>query len=574
MTREPIDDATIEQLVREVASGWSMPAVRLDAPSWRDRIRTPRAQRIAGAQAWLGRFGRAGSAAVALTVAGALVAVLITRPSTGPGKSTEPTGRATGPAPSGATIATPLPKNFVRGEVPAPDHVLLALGEGDFTLVDLASGRGGDAMTGGAYGSAVRSQADGTYLCLCLKLGDNQEGRPTRADISVERYAASGERLSSAPALRLVGDPDPRDGLLPERPPHVNVDLRFSADGRLGFIGWSVRKHPVWHNGITVIDVADGSTVGELDLPDDTSGDATTRRVVTAPRLLGGGADGNVVIAREWYSWSPPTSEGLNYQQDTDVFGATLAEGRLTDAAPLTGAAGCGQRVILAGTGSAGGAWLGCLRTFVNQLVLRRLDAAGSPLGDSTFTAAAGIDGDPYVLSPDGHALFAWNPVTATLARIDLVTGASTEAHGPVAALDRGPLAAFGAWLAPIAAAKSFLYGAVAISPDGSRAYAIGVDGGGEQDGVSGSSGVYAFDTSTMTSVGHWDPTADFISIAVSGDGRFVYASGLPRVDAAGRSRPAQEASVTVFDATDGSIRVIAGALGSGFLTFVDPTVR
>jgi hypothetical protein len=77
-----------------------------------------------------------------------------------------------------------------------------------------------------------------------------------------------------------------------------------------------------------------------------------------------------------------------------------------------------------------------------------------------------------------------------------------------------------------------------------------------------------------MTSVGHWDPTADFVALAVGPDGRFLYVSGLPRVDAAGQSRPAQQASITVFDAADGSVRLIAGQLGGALLKFLGPTLR
>jgi hypothetical protein len=279
------------------------------------------------------------------------------------------------------------------------------------------------------------------------------------------------------------------------------------------------------------------------------------------------------VIAREWYSWSPPTSEGLNYRQATDVFSATLVGGQIDTVASLDGANGCGERVLLAGSGGNGGTWLACLEGATSSLVVRRLDAAGAKLGDTRFMAAPGVDGDPFVLSADGRALFAWNAVTATLGRIDLATGESTEAHGDTAALDRGPLAAMGAWLAPVAAAKSFLYGGVVLSADGSRAYAIGVDGG-EVRGVSGSSGIYVFDTRSMASAGHWDATADFISLAVSDDGRSVYAAGMPRVDASGASVPEQQASVSVFDASDGSVRLIAGELGGSFLTFVQPIVR
>ncbi len=319
--REPIDDAAIEQLVRDVASGWSMPPVRLDAPSWRERVRSPRVRRLDSVRGWLVRVGQAATAAVVLTVVGALVAVLLLRPTTGPGNTPDPSDRGTGPVPTGAAF-TPLPRLLLGGgDAPNPATVLVELEQGEFALVDLATGGRSPLPTGGDIGSVLRWRADGTLLCLCVHLGADARTRPTEAEITIDRFDASGALISSVPAVTLVGDPDPRDGTLPERPPHVAFDLRFSDGGRFGIIGWSVRKHPVWQNGITVVDLADGREVSRIALPDDSTGEGDTRRVVTAPRLLGG-VEGSVVLAREWYSWSPPDSEAENYRQGTDVFTA------------------------------------------------------------------------------------------------------------------------------------------------------------------------------------------------------------------------------------------------------------
>ena len=573
---EPIDDLAIEQLVREVAAGWTMPAVRLDAPSWRDRVRSPGARRVDSARGLLGRLGRAASAAVALTVMGALVAVLVTRPGIGPGKSAGPTdGRAT-PAPTGAA-STPLPKLLVEGGRPSPSTVLTEIEEGDFALVDLATGERGRSITGAASGSILRQRPDGTLLCLCVKLGSNVNGQPTEAEISLDRFDADGAPISSVSVLRLAGEPDPRDGVVQERPPHLTFDLQLSADGRYGVIGWSVRKHPAWDNGVTIIDLQDGQEAGRLVLPEATDGDGDTRRVVMAPRLLDLSGDGSVAIAREWYSWSPPESAGQNFRQETEVFRATVAAGALADAAPLAGADGCGQRVLRAGRTADGASWLLCMRTFTNGIVVRRLDAVGTVLGDTTVSAALGVDGSTTAVSPDGRSLFSWNPAAASLDRIDLATGDTSTGQPPQGAAGAGgsgALDALAAWLAPSAAAKSFLYGGIVISPDGTRVYAVGIEQRADARDVSGSSGIFVFDAATLASLGHWGPAADYISLGVSADGRYVYASGLPRVDAAGTSRPGQQASITVHAAADGAVQVIAGQLGEKFLVFADPVLR
>ncbi len=128
-----------------------------------------------------------------------------------------------------------------------------------------------------------------------------------------------------------------------------------------------------------------------------------------------------------------------------------------------------------------------------------------------------------------------------------------------------GPLAAVGRWLAPPAAAKVYLQPGLVLSPDGSRLYALGV--ASEAGGLAGSTGVFAFDSASLAPLGNWSPTADFISIAVSHDGRFVYAAGAPGVDAAGQ-RSGSAASITVYDTADGSVRLMAGQLDHDDLSF------
>ena len=375
---EPVDDAAIEQLVRDVASGWTMPAVRLDAPSWRDRIRGPRARRLDSARGWLARVGQAASAAVALTVVAALVAVVITRPPTTPGKSAEPTNRALDPRTDRRGVHATAAD---AGGWPGPDAVDRAHGDrgGRLRARRPRDRRARDrSITGAAYGSILRQRPDGTLICLCVKLASNMQHAPDRGRDHPGPVRRDRRLISTVSVASLKGEPDPRDGTLPERPPHLTFDLQFSQGGRYGVIGWSLRKHPVWQSGITIVDLADGHIVSKLDLPDDTSGEGDTRRVVTAPRLLDTGADGTVAIAREWYSWSPPESQGQNYRQETDVFRATWSGGVLADATPLDAAAGCGERVIRAGRTGAGGSWLVCTRVFTNQLVVRRLDADGA----------------------------------------------------------------------------------------------------------------------------------------------------------------------------------------------------
>ena len=155
MTRDPhsagYDDATIEQLVRDVAGEWNMPPVRLDAPGWRERVRSSRTRRLAAAGGWFGRIGQAATAAIALTVVGALVAVVVTRPPA-PGKTPEPSA---GDRPSAGAQATQLPKIFLTGDEPNPASVVMRSERGDFASVDLKTGSVNGPLTSKSSASQV-----------------------------------------------------------------------------------------------------------------------------------------------------------------------------------------------------------------------------------------------------------------------------------------------------------------------------------------------------------------------------------------------------------------------------------
>ena len=110
-----------------------------------------------------------------------------------------------------------------------------------------------------------------------------------------------------------------------------------------------------------------------------------------------------------------------------------------------------------------------------------------------------------------------------------------------------------------------YLQPSLALSPDGTRLYLLATTATSPVDTTAGSSGVWVFDAGTLAILGHWAPTADFISIAVSSDGAYVYAAGMPGKDAAG-NQTGQDASVTVYQASSGQVRVIAGQLGQVYL--------
>ncbi len=116
---------------------------------------------------------------------------------------------------------------------------------------------------------------------------------------------------------------------------------------------------------------------------------------------------------------------------------------------------------------------------------------------------------------------------------------------------------------------------AIAVAPDGSRIYLLGLDDE-TPAGLGVSTGVHVVDTATLAEVATWPPTADWMSIALSGDGSLVYLVGVAGMgpDASGRlvEDPARPASLTVLDAASGTMRALAGHLDAEYL-LLDPTL-
>jgi hypothetical protein len=221
---------------------------------------------------------------------------------------------------------------------------------------------------------------------------------------------------------------------------------------------------------------------------------------------------------------------------------------------------------------------LSCCAITTATLTVRRTGLDGTAIADTEVPWTFAEFSLGSLDARSGDSVLIWDPIAAVLARVDLGTGELKVSSSASASEPGGPLEAVaalgrhvGQWIAPPVAAKSQLLPGMVLSPDGRRVYAIGVSSPGATD--RGSSGIFAFDATNLARLGMWAPTADFSSIAVSADGLFVYAAAQGGVDAAGRTSP-NGSSVTVFDTSDGSVRLIAGALGSSDLRFANSTLR
>lgn len=574
---EPIDDLALAGLIRDVADGWHLPPRRLHEPAWSDRVD----RRRVGGRSLGGRLGRlagAGLIAVTATVVLALVAVTLddgrrgqlgvgggptASPGT-PGQSVRTTpGTSASPSPS------PLPVLLERGTPPSVTTALVRVGDGH-ALVDLAAGTVGDPISTATGGSTLVRRADGTLACLCFDTDGYSQGAYTHATIRFRTYGPDGTAIGNAALGDFTGIPDPRPAAAKDQPSHIATQTSVSPDGRLGFVGWAGREPPLWHMGVVVVDMTSGEVVARLSLPDVSTGADDAPVQAIAPRIALSPAGDRLLVTSSAYRF-----EGVaqDYRETTTHHVAPI-DG--TSIGPLAGyapSAACTTGENRAGIASDGGAWLVCWTAGGSSQTVRRIAPDGTVLGDTLVNATG--EGGTTTVAADGSALWTWAPTTRTLTRVDLRTGqdASSTAPAPPSASTGDWLAALGGWIAPSAGAKVFLDPGIVLSPDGSRVYALGIDREPSGSPFGGSSGIFVFDAQTLAPLDHWAPVADDISIAVSADGRWVYAAGAPGVDAAGRPAPF-DASITVHDATDGSVRVIAGRLGSQSIAFDAPVLR
>jgi hypothetical protein len=581
----PPDDADIGALVRAVAEDWQRPPQRLDQATWRERVDVSRrGSRGSGGRRWLGRLAEAGVLAVVATLVLALGAVVLTgpgrngsigsNPSTAPSDGTSPTAPATRvPTPP---VASPLPALLVNGELPSVTSVLLQ-GGGGYRLADLASGTLGPDLAWNMGWNTPLARPGGGWVCVCGAYPQGSGGPGIeKVVITVEAVDAGGASVGSRDVRTLqsgieAGEPVTSDIQ------SVDVLVSASPDGYYAFIGWSERSTTGWHAGVDVVDLASLEVVDRLALPDVARpAEAASRAWVRlAPTVdMAAGVD-LALISENWFVDDPTTATPPS---GTDRWSATFRAGAMRDPVEA-GTRSDGtcfeweQGVI-----DAGSFFVACIKNDNGVVRVERFTLAGAPIDNAEVGRFSGFGA--FAVRPD-HRFFLWDPQTHTLMSYDLQTGATSSLKVPDTAGINGPLdvaaaigRAIGSWLAPSATAKILLQPAMAVSPDGTRLFAIGINATPSELG--GSAGVFAFDISgsELALAGHWPPNADFVSLAVSQDGAFVYAAGMGGVDAEGIDAPGVKSSVTVFDATDGSIRLIAGQLSEHDVIFVEPVVR
>ncbi|MBF6604103.1 MAG: hypothetical protein IVW53_00775 [Chloroflexi bacterium] len=579
-----LDDDALHDLVRNAVDGWRMPPERLHATTWRERI-GPRPRRSSwgrdprGGARWLGRLGAATSAAIVAAILLAFVAVWLgsNRPASvgvaathppsqvaGAGRTPVPTANPVSfpPGSSGPT-ASPLPAFALSGP-PLAGRVIAGAGQG-FVAIDLATGSAGaDLVPGATYGSRLFHRPGGGLICACQTYASSDfvSGTMTMT-IGIRVIAAAGGTVQRIPVETLTGNADPYAG--GTDPAGVTATADLSADGRTVYVAWSYRTSPLWHLGIDVVDLGSGAVVQRMRLADRPSivSGSPVGLWFSALRIAPDGSSAMLSIA------------GLDGAAGVEHVLATITRGRIigTNTLPVPSVTISGS--VCTGSGTEGWAtaqsyYVVCGGPASGFMVF---DRAGRIVASQVF-AGSGQPSETWFAGSDvvdrtAGLLYHWDPFARTLTRVDLATGritgtataakADTGGGGPLGVLgDLGRTIA--GWIAPQATAKVFLQPGLALAPDGSRIYALGVASSG-----SGSSGVDVFDTRTMTQLDHWAPVADLGSIAVSPDGKYVYVAGTP----GGNSSQTYPASLEVYDASTGALHLVAGDLGSDYLALI-----
>jgi hypothetical protein len=550
---------------------------------------------------WARRIARAALLALAGTVLLALAATQLLAPAdrapgagnaggigagslqarpTGGAQTATPHSKGARPGPSepGASPTVEPPVLDVTGS-PAPSEQLIVHGSADRVL-DLSTGRIGPALTRN-WPDRLIDRGDGAYQCVCLERSTS--GGLERVVVHLRDVTTDGSIGRDIIVANYSGRVDPH--VSGDQGESVSITSAVDPSGRLLFLGRAIRQPPEWTVGVDVVDLALGRVVQSLPL-------------WTAASHVG--SDGST-FAR--YAWSPQvvvSPDGGHVVVQASVMTIGEIDRTAYWSAPIGELRVGTLRRLRTGTDSLSGA--DCRDAFASFLdgrtlfslcvspsdagvvFVRRVTLDGRSLGDVDLSRTFP---DTYIagrlLDRGAGALYLWDPFSLTIARVDLRTGAiasrvidraSLAAAPSGADQDADPVAdlgrALGRWIAPTAAAKIWLEPAMALSPDGSRLYLLAVNSRNFTEVEGGSAGVVVLDSTSLATVDHWPPAADFVSIATSADGRFVYASGMASVGSDG-GPTGQPASVTVYERETGRQVAFLGQLGEDWVMFDSP---
>ncbi len=468
------------------------------------------------------------------------------------------------PAPSRVPLATPLPTLEISGDA-TPSERRLVYADG-LEVLDLATG----SLTRPSpplYDAMLLIGGD-QLVCACVAggpAGSNPPGPlPT---IRFGRFDLDGQPLIQRDVVSfdgVVAVPNQTDGF--------NATTALSDDRRTLYVLTVARRPPMWSVDLNIIDAETGELLGGRTLgrfPVDLDSPASTPTPASNPdgtppdgayawaAFVAPAPDGRTVMASvqasEWRN-----GNGTNRNREWMVPIRDRQPGRpsrLQPDAALDPDDWCvdspwfvdpSVAVQVCVTGGQQGPF---------PFYLRRLTATGASVGDVPIEGIQSTEGYlSAAFDRRTRAVFVWDPLGHTIARATADDARFDISTVPEEMRPTGP--SYGR-------ARIVAMPALVLSPDGSRAYAIGAGPN------NASTGVWVFDARTLELLDHWNPRAVLNSIAISADGRFVYVTGAPRFDVDGNENPLWPASVTVYDTSNGKEQRLYGAVASdAWMTF------
>ena len=473
-----------------------------------------------------------------------------------PSPTPRPTRRPT-PKP----LPTPLPTVEINSQ-DLPSDRRLVYGNG-LEILDL--GTGALRSFGRSYEDVVWADGD-TFVCVCVvrELGVNTS---TAVALQFGRFDQAGKRLVERDIVTL-DDIVP----IPEMTEGFNVTATMDEAGETLFVVDVVRRPPVWVIELHIVDVTSGDLLDTAILdsfPVDLEEPGASAN--PAPRV--GGAPDGVYVWGNMIAVAPDGGSVYVVAAKSEVRNDEWIGTNLEYLVPVRDGEWGEPLALPSADRQAAERWCLGRPTFADaDLVVqvcsppptpesgqfwsvRRLTTEGEslenwPIGAVRADASAAFS----LVDRERRAVYLWDAFRHLVSRVDIDTGRATEGVVEEALLpgDRGP--GDRGWIG--------LEPGLVTSPDGTRLYALGLESG--TGNASHSTGVWVFDANTLELLDHWQQRALLTSLAVSDDGRFVFAAGAAGYDADGNENHRWRASVTVYRATTGEIALLYGNIGEG----------
>jgi len=471
-----------------------------------------------------------------------------------PSARTTPSPTTLRPTSRPEPLASQLPRVEVLGGV-IPTEQRLVDGYGLMRL-DLATGELAQLVSPLDY--TAQLLPSGEIACACIVRDPAANDGRGSSILRYGRYDPAGAPIIQRDVRSFDGTVD-----VPVMGEGFNVVAGLEPGGRRLYALAVERRPPVWTITLLGIDVETGEVVSTIDvgeIPSNPDGDASPSVDPTAsptPAVDGSMPDGtylwpaNLTIGPDGRSayaaversdvqndeWSWRT---LEWRIDLRPDGAARPLGPQVALPPN---AGCLEQARFLDPSLLVRI---CTSPFNGTVAVRRIRMDGASPGDIPVVSVR-LDGrSPLsaVIDPSRRAVFLWDQGRHDLVRVDVDAGRIDEVT-VAPELIPGAGRAIGN--------DGYIGGSPGLvaSADGSRLFALGVVGavGGT---LGAPSGIWVFDATSLTLVDHWPARAFLASLGVSGDGRFVYASGAAGLDVNGRENP-WLASVTVYDAVTGA---------------------